>query len=237
MEKIIATIILSVAVTILMAPSTLAQTPDGETPANEGVCDELQGATPGLHGLCVAFCEAQDHSDVLVAITEQEMHALEDAAPSGRILANYNKKKKEGDPAMPCITVARVTDPCPCWGEAELAEIDGLMWDGTASSSDVTSETDGRRCWDGTSPIHQNVFAFEVHREAQMTTVAQILDAPSVSLQLCRFNRIRNGPNGTSTAITLTVGTGSLTAVELAACTASLRDFQANSGFCREIQP
>ena len=24
-----------------------AQTPDGETPANEGVCDELQGGSPG----------------------------------------------------------------------------------------------------------------------------------------------------------------------------------------------
>ncbi len=36
----------------------VAQTPDGETPANEGVCDELLIATPGLYGLCVAYCEA-----------------------------------------------------------------------------------------------------------------------------------------------------------------------------------
>ena len=31
-----------------------AGTPDGFPPANEGVCDELIGGTPGLYGLCVA---------------------------------------------------------------------------------------------------------------------------------------------------------------------------------------
>jgi len=43
-------------------PPAMDQTPDGETPANEGVCDALQadGTTKGLYGLCVAFCEAQD---------------------------------------------------------------------------------------------------------------------------------------------------------------------------------
>ena len=30
--------------------ASFAQTPDGETPANEGVCDVLQGGTPGLYG-------------------------------------------------------------------------------------------------------------------------------------------------------------------------------------------
>ena len=45
---------------ILFTGTLYAQTPDGETPANEGVCDELMFYTPGLYGLCVAFCEAQD---------------------------------------------------------------------------------------------------------------------------------------------------------------------------------
>jgi len=31
--------------------------PDGETPAEEQVCDDLNGA---LYGLCVAYCEAMD---------------------------------------------------------------------------------------------------------------------------------------------------------------------------------
>ena len=41
---------------MVVGPAAYAQgTPDGETPANESVCDELQGATPGLYGLCVAL--------------------------------------------------------------------------------------------------------------------------------------------------------------------------------------
>ena len=44
----------------LLSVSAHAQTPDGLAPVNEGVCDDLIGGTPGLYGLCVAFCEAQD---------------------------------------------------------------------------------------------------------------------------------------------------------------------------------
>ncbi len=232
MDKIIATIILSVAVTILMAPSALAQKPDRGTPANAGVCDELYDKTPGLHGLCVAFCQAQGHPNILAATTAQDIHALEDAAPPGRIWATYNRMKKAGDPPMPCINPPTATDPCPCWAEAELAEIDGTMWDGTPSSSDM--------CYDNTSPDLPMVFAMEFQRAAdpndEMTTFAQIIDT-SISQQ-CDFNRIRNLPDdgtelgGGTEYITLTVLKGTLTTGELAACTASLRDFQANSGFC-----
>jgi hypothetical protein len=84
----------------------VAQTPDGETPANEGVCDSLQGSTPGLYGLCVAYCEAQD------------LDSFDKDPPNEKILANYRKKMKAGDPDMPCIQV-----PCPCWSSAELGSI------------------------------------------------------------------------------------------------------------------
>lgn len=86
--------------------TAIASTPDGETPANEGVCDVLIGATPGLFGLCNAYCEAQD------------LDEFDKEPPSTKILANYNKKKQAGDPDMPCLQV-----PCPCWSEAELASI------------------------------------------------------------------------------------------------------------------
>lgn len=82
-------------------------TPDGETPANEGVCNELQGGTPALYGLCVAYCEAQD----LDIIGDKE-------TPNNKILANYNRKKQSTDPDMPCIQ-----DPCPCWTQEELDAI------------------------------------------------------------------------------------------------------------------
>lgn len=97
-----------------------AQTPDGTTPANEGVCDDLtaDGVTNGLYGLCIAFCEAQDHADIFTAITESDYDALLAAAPSGKILENYNKIMTENDPPMPCIT--RVDAPCPCWDEEEF---------------------------------------------------------------------------------------------------------------------
>lgn len=91
--------------------SAVAATPDGETPANEGVCDSLQGGTGGLYGLCVAYCEAQD------------LDSYEKEPPRSKILENYNRKKQAGDPDMPCMQT-----PCPCWDDAELASIsdDGL---------------------------------------------------------------------------------------------------------------
>lgn len=85
-----------------------AQTPDGVPPANEGVCDDLIGATPGLYGLCVAYCEAQD-------CTDDDPVSAQCRIPNPAILANYNKKKRVGDPDMPCVK-----KPCPCWTEDEL---------------------------------------------------------------------------------------------------------------------
>ena len=96
-------------------------TPDGETPAEEDVCDDLKfGATKGLYGLCVAFCEAQD-SDCVPDYDAEDPYAgckMRDR----RILDNYNRKKKDGDPDMPCLPCAG-DDPeyaCPCWGQEQL---------------------------------------------------------------------------------------------------------------------
>lgn len=97
-----------------MHGNVIAQTPDGETPANEGVCDVLHGGTPGLYGLCVAYCEAQD------------LDSFDKEPPNNKILANYRKKMQAGDPDMPCVKV-----PCPCWSADEMASITG---DGTASA-------------------------------------------------------------------------------------------------------
>ena len=48
-----------------------AQTPDGLPPANEGVCDSLQMAKPGLYGLCVAYCEALDCPDLAAGLSSE----------------------------------------------------------------------------------------------------------------------------------------------------------------------
>jgi hypothetical protein len=94
---------------MVVSGNSLASTPDGETPANEGVCDPLKadGITKGLYGLCVAYCEAQD----LDLLGDKD-------PPNTRILDNYNKKKTENDPGMPCVQA-----PCPCWTTEQLANI------------------------------------------------------------------------------------------------------------------
>ncbi len=133
-----------VAVLLFAGVAAYAQTPDGETPANEGVCDVLIGATPGLYGLCVAFCEAQDWADEDVPITEAEFELLKNRSPSGRILTAYNRKKTDSDPDMPCILVE---EACPCWTAEELASFDGLLSDGSVAQY--------VGCYDNTNPIYR----------------------------------------------------------------------------------
>jgi hypothetical protein len=95
-------------------------TPDGLTPSQEDVCDDLKYGTPGLYGLCIAFCEAHD-SECVPDL------ALEDPFANCRrrdakILRNYKKKMREGDPDMPCLPSAG-EDPqyaCPCWSQEDL---------------------------------------------------------------------------------------------------------------------
>jgi len=51
-----------------------AKTPDGQTPAEETICDQYNGA---LYGLCVAYCEAQDldqfPKDPVTGVLERNM--------------------------------------------------------------------------------------------------------------------------------------------------------------------
>ena len=129
MKYLFTSFALCIALGSLLTAPVIAQTPDGQTPAEETVCDPIKadGVTKGLYGLCVAFCEAQDQADAGTPITEGDLELLEGNAPSGRILANYNKRKQETDPAMPCIMVE---EPCPCWTQAELEAIDGVGTNG-----------------------------------------------------------------------------------------------------------
>ncbi len=88
---------------ILASGPGLAQAPDGETPAEEMVCDQLKGGTPGLYGLCVAYCEAQDFEEML-------QQAKAGGNPGGKILDRYRAKMTASDPDMPCIVSAST---CP----------------------------------------------------------------------------------------------------------------------------
>ena len=99
-------LIAATAALIGSVPAT-AQTPDGLTPAVEEVCNPLVDATPGLYGLCVAFCEAHD-ADLLSELD----------VPNHNILRNYDNLKSDSDPAMPCLQ--QEVGGCPCWTADEL---------------------------------------------------------------------------------------------------------------------
>lgn len=105
---------------LLPAMATAEGTPDGVTPANENVCDVVQGGTPSLYGLCVAFCEAQDHFDPSAPVTEAELDAyLDGEVRAKQIYDKYESRRQAGDPSMPCVVIAQ-DEPCKCWTDEEL---------------------------------------------------------------------------------------------------------------------
>jgi hypothetical protein len=85
-------------------------------PSGDGACDLLKGGTPGLYGLCVAFCDAQDLGDPAKAEGKQSAFSL---------LAAYERKRGPDDPGMPCLadqSSGQKPDlppppeaECPCW--------------------------------------------------------------------------------------------------------------------------
>ena len=108
-------LVASTAALLLTAPTAPAQTPDGETPAEESVCDDLVYRTPGLYGLCVAFCEAQDCEPNWKNVDDPY---AECRPSSPAILDAYRRKMEPGDPDMPCLRT-----PCPCWSPWELENL------------------------------------------------------------------------------------------------------------------
>ena len=114
------TLVLILSCTQIFSSAAFAEgTPDGITPANEGICDEMADNNPfmtrGLYGLCVAYCEARDFSSDISDVDTW----VKDQTAGAKILANFNKKKTETDPDMPCI----VNAVCPAWTEEELASV------------------------------------------------------------------------------------------------------------------
>ncbi len=145
--------VLFVSLLTLGGTMAQAQTPDGLTPAVETVCDPLKanGITPGLYGLCVAFCEAQDW-DTRLSLPPADREPLDLDPPSGRILANYNKKKTATDPDMPCY-LSDDENPeeatCPCYTAEELDTIDGEIpqfnFDGNFACTDIGAPPGGNQ--------------------------------------------------------------------------------------------
>jgi hypothetical protein len=108
MTTIARLIFLSVLLSFFSAP-LLA---DGLPPSQEDVCDSLQlpGATPGLYGLCNAYCEAKDCD----AYPEGE-----EPRSCNQLLANYERKADASELPMPCL--AEEDPTCPCWTPEQFA--------------------------------------------------------------------------------------------------------------------
>ena len=99
----------------LVAAVAAAGTPDGSTPAEETICESLRGATPGLRGLCVAYCEAQDCDGPEAALAGECVPA------SRRLLELYERRRRAGDPPMPCV--APPPSECPCYSAGEIGAL------------------------------------------------------------------------------------------------------------------
>ena len=85
---------------------------------NEGVCDDLKSFGNGLHGLCVAFCEAQDCTATFDQDTGILSFPKNCRSSSQRTLDKFEARSGPDGPQMPCLNVE--PGGCPCWTEAEI---------------------------------------------------------------------------------------------------------------------
>lgn len=137
---------------------------DHVTPEEESVCDELAEATPGLYGLCVAYCEALDGpSEIEEGV---DIDSLDLEIPHARLLKNYERKMREGDPRMPCVTYTR---SCPVWSQEELYEIGTHGWRTQKDYVRVTSQSEDYFDQEAQSS-RMNMFAAVQSRTVDSTT-------------------------------------------------------------------
>lgn len=170
---------------LAMISPAFSQTPDGLTPAVEDVCDPLTNATPGLYGLCVAFCEAHD-ADLIASHGDLD----EPRMPDRRILDKYNSKKKESDPPMPCVLERSGDDPleeCPCWTAVQLEEMMPPLYNRDYMHANACNKS----AWSGTLVNYENgadgpAFELTVSPDDRVCMVRQLngytLGAPTNAL-------------------------------------------------------
>jgi len=112
----------------------LAKTFDGQTPRVETMCEETyktQSATPGLYGLCVAYCEAGDFNDV----RNDDDSLSKYIAAKGKLLERFNHLKKAADPELPCLAQGT----CPAFTAEQLSLIGSHGWQSTFDDNGFTS--------------------------------------------------------------------------------------------------
>ena len=152
-----------------------------------------------------------DFSSEGAVTTEQELELLMASAPSGRILENYNKKKQEDDPAMPCIVPE---EPCPCWTEAEIQSIDGITPGGVSIPLQCGEPRDSET----------GALTFSRTREGvQFSDDEQVVlawDEPEGDTRLLRACFYRNNQSDPRMGRFLSIDAGTLTESQLDSCLA-----------------
>ena len=122
MRKLIIEAVL-ILVLAVFSMNLWAQTPDGLTPAEEGICNFLKTdrVTKRLYGLCVAFCEAHDAPADVTTMTEEDLKKSDPASLT--LFDLYERKRGEYGPELPCVNY---DGTCPVWTQAELDRIGTL---------------------------------------------------------------------------------------------------------------
>ena len=122
MRKLIIEAVL-ILVLAVFSMNVWAQTLDGMTPAEEGICNFLKTdrVTKRLYGLCVAFCEAHDAPADVTAMTEEDLKKSDPASLA--LFDLYERKRGESGPELPCVNY---DGACPVWTQKELDRIGTL---------------------------------------------------------------------------------------------------------------
>jgi hypothetical protein len=114
-------------------------TPDGSTPAEEDTCDGLKYGTPGLYGLCIAFCEAHDCIPTFNEAGELDLSSCK--KNDRKILDKYRSKMVDGDSDMPCLPATQANeDPltaCPCWSRDQLSKFPYSLYGSNIEGSEL----------------------------------------------------------------------------------------------------
>jgi hypothetical protein len=227
--------------TLMYGLPAWARTPDGQTPAEENWCNPLKdrGVTRGLYGLCVAYCEAHDSADELATTQTRGGPAARGySSRSERILANYNKMMKAGDPELPCLVASApapvpppVAQPCPCWTAGEAGAIDGVLSDGSPAVGWPAPTSNSLAC----SVRPENPYIQETDDAFSPNEVAyiQVVDMASTfsSLHQCKYRKIV--PGQPVVDILLSIEWGTLTAEDHAACKADILARQRALNLCQ----
>jgi hypothetical protein len=143
----------------------------------ESVCASLREATPGLYGLCLAFHHGM--------ACQPEMGASDPFANcvpgSERVLEQYRKKMRNGDPDMPGIQA-----PCPCWTKVELLQL-SRPTDGDVSRCEIDKMSGALANQDIWTLIHRSGF------NMQFTSVQTVEEVSGGGASGCALRDDANG--------------------------------------------